>query len=71
MSEQEQRRGAGWVSSTELGQHGAEGKDCTAHRPYHPVQTFREGRHRLGPLCDSHWFFTGMTLPPSGGMSTL
>lgn len=29
MSEQEQWRGNGWVSPTELGQCGAEAEDCT------------------------------------------
>lgn len=36
-------RGTGWVSLTELGQCGAEAKNCTTSRPYHPVQTFGGG----------------------------
>lgn len=54
---------SGGRSLTELGQCGAEAKNCTTTRPDHPVQTFRGGGGvALGRLCES----PGGALPSSG-----
>lgn len=63
-------RGVWWASLTELGQRGAEAKNCATTRPHHPVQTFREGGRQLRGSWLETGFLLGRCCPLAAGPVT-